>query len=167
MIHRVGLSASTESGYAFHLPSISHADCICVFLLIQCISNRFDWQGWQPRRCPFFHCCFHELLWLRGHLLLGIGKKAFSSGILKVCLNTPWGFQIRCWGYSTRVFNSLSVLTLHHYIRSSNLATLIIPTWARRLVLMNVTQPLTFIFTTLMKLSLPVQFYFLQFFFCY
>jgi len=34
MIHRVCLFARTVGGYAFHLPSISHADDICEFLFV-------------------------------------------------------------------------------------------------------------------------------------
>jgi len=29
----------------------------------------FDWQGWQPRRCPLFYRFFYEFLWLRGLFL--------------------------------------------------------------------------------------------------
>ena len=55
VIHRVYFSTSIVGGYAFHLPSVSHADGICEFLFVYCISSRFDWQGWHSRRCPFFH----------------------------------------------------------------------------------------------------------------
>jgi len=95
VIHGVCLSASTVGRSALYLLSISHADGIHECLFVECIYNHFNWLGWQPRRCPFFHWSFYKLVWLRvsssNSSLWPFQHFAFFCHILL------WVFLVYCW----------------------------------------------------------------------
>jgi len=92
--------------------------------------------------------------------LLDIGKwKYLAQGFLKYASIPPGVLRLD----PGRIQHCINTQSLHSFLQSGNT----VPTWSRKLVLMNVMQPLHWPFSSLLQwqnISLPVLFRFLHFF---